>query len=245
MSEFHILIPARLASTRLPEKALAMVAGQPLILHTLARALDCRAASVHVATDSEAIAEVVREAGHAALMTAADHRSGTDRLAEAVEQLGLPAEAVVVNLQGDEPRMPAACLAQVAGLLGEQPQAHMATLWSPIKSAVEWQSPSVVKLVSSADGRALYFSRAGIPAARDVEWPKSRACRHIGLYAYRAAALLEWQRLPASELEQLESLEQLRALEAGWWIATARALEPVPAGIDTPEDLAELRASLA
>lgn len=239
--DFHILVPARLASTRLPRKALAELAGQPLVVHTLRRAEACGAASVHVATDSEEIAGVVRQAGGSVLMTSAEHRSGTDRLAEAVIQLGLDDAAILVNLQGDEPAMPAACLVQVAELLANDPEAHMATLWQAVEDPAQWQDPNVVKLVADARDRALYFSRAPIPHSRDGGWPAGLACRHVGLYAYRAGALKAWQALPDSVLEQAESLEQLRALEAGWRIATAQAAAPIPVGIDTPEDLERLR----
>lgn len=240
-ADFHIVIPARLESTRLPEKALADVCGKPLVVRVLERAWKSRAGSTHVATDSPRIAEVVREAGGQVLLTRPEHASGTERLAEAVDQLGLDDDAIMVNLQGDEPAVPPACLAQVAELLAADPAADMATLWMPIESVDDWRNPGVVKLVTDARGYALYFSRAPIPHARDGGWPGETARRHVGLYAYRAGRLRQWQALPVSRLEQLESLEQLRALEAGWTIACARALEPVPAGVDTPEDLEKMR----
>lgn len=240
-TEFHILIPARLASTRLPRKALAEIGGRPLILHTLDRAWAAGAATVQVATDSEAIAEVVVAAGGEVIMTRADHVSGTDRLAEAAASLGLPAEAVIVNLQGDEPGMPAACLRQVADLLLGAPEAEMATLWQPVLDQAQWLDPNVVKLVLDDAGRALYFSRAPIPHRRDGGWPEGLARRHVGLYAYRASALQAWQSLPPAALEELESLEQLRALAAGWQIVAAQACEAIPVGVDTHEDLARLR----
>jgi 3-deoxy-manno-octulosonate cytidylyltransferase (CMP-KDO synthetase) len=242
---FHILIPARLASSRLPEKALADLGGKPLVVRTLERALACGAESVHVATDSQPIAEAIEAAGGQVVMTGAAHRSGTDRLAEASARLGLADEAIVVNLQGDEPAMPVACLVQVAGLLAGDREASMATLWQPVADLAQWKDPNVVKLVSDRRNRALYFSRAPIPHVRDGDWPQSRASRHVGLYAYRAGALKAWTSLPESELEQLESLEQLRALEAGWLIATARAVESIPVGIDTRDDLERLRSELA
>lgn len=237
MSDFHVLIPARLASTRLPRKPLADVAGRALILRVCDRAREAGAASVHVATDSEEVASVVSADGAAVLMTRSDHRSGTDRLAEAASQLGLSAADIVVNLQGDEPEMPPACLRQVAALLASQPDARMATLWRSMESETEWRNPNVVKLVTDDRGRALYFSRSPVPYVREGGWPGSAARAHLGLYAYRAGALAEWRSLAPSELEILESLEQLRALSAGWVIACARAEEAVPAGIDTPEDL--------
>jgi 3-deoxy-manno-octulosonate cytidylyltransferase (CMP-KDO synthetase) len=243
-SEFHILIPARLASTRLPQKALADIRGKPLVVHTLDKALASGAASVHVATDSPAIADVVVQAGGQVVMTSGDHRSGTDRLAEAAGRLRFPEEAIVVNLQGDEPAMPAACLVQVARLLEADSEAQMATLWQPTDDRQQWLDSNVVKLVANARGRALYFSRAAIPHVRDGDWPQADGRRHVGLYAYRASALKAWQSLPSSPLEIHESLEQLRALEAGWIIACAQAVETIPVGIDTPADLERLRQSL-
>ncbi|NBB93588.1 MAG: 3-deoxy-manno-octulosonate cytidylyltransferase [Gammaproteobacteria bacterium] len=238
MTQFHILIPARLASSRLPRKPLAALAGRPLILRVCDRARLAGAASVHVATDSDEIAEVVRKDGGEVLMTSAENRSGTDRLAEAAARLGLDDDDIVVNLQGDEPEMPAACLRQVAQLLADEPDAHMATLWRAMADESEWLNPNVVKLVADDRGRALYFSRSPIPHVRDGGWPGPVARAHLGLYAYRADALRQWRSLPPSQLERLESLEQLRALAAGWIIACARAASTVPAGIDTPEDLA-------
>jgi 3-deoxy-manno-octulosonate cytidylyltransferase (CMP-KDO synthetase) len=242
--DFNVLIPARLGSTRLPRKALADLGGRPLVAWTLERARASGARSVHVATDDEAIARAVREAGGEALMTSPEHRSGTDRLAEAVRRLDLPDQAIVVNLQGDEPLMPPQCLAQVAGLLETDPAAQIATLWEPLEAREQWCDPNVVKLVLDEQGRALYFSRAPIPHARDQEWPEAIARRHVGLYAYRAGALREWSALPPSSLEACESLEQLRALSAGWSIATARAVSPIPVGVDTPGDLERLRQAL-
>ena len=242
---FHILIPARLASTRLPCKPLANLGGRALIVRVLERALEADAASVHVATDSAEIAAVVKQAGGLVVMTDPGHQSGTDRLAEAASQLGLAGDEIVVNLQGDEPLMPAACLRQVAELLSLDHRARMATLWRPIEVEAEWRNPNVVKLVGDSGGRALYFSRAPIPCVRDEVFRPSTARRHIGLYAYRVAALTDWANLPDSALEAAESLEQLRALEAGWRIACAQACAEVPPGIDTPEDLARVQSLFA
>lgn len=244
MTDFHILIPARLASTRLPRKPLADLAGRALILRVCDRAREAGARSVHVATDSEEVAQVVRADGGQVVMTRSDHASGTDRLAEACERLGFDENDIVVNLQGDEPEMPAACLRQVAALLDEHGDARMATLWRGLEGAAEWRNPNVVKLVIDAEGRALYFSRAAIPHVREGGWAGHAARAHLGLYAYRVGALFEWRNLPPSELEALESLEQLRALSAAWTIVCAQALEAVPAGIDTPEDLAEAASRL-
>lgn len=239
--EFHILIPARLASTRLPKKALLEIDGQPLVVHTLRRAEDCGAASVHVATDSDEIATVVRSAGGQVVMTSGDHLSGTDRLAEAVARLEFDDSNIVVNLQGDEPGMPTACVRQVARLLRNDLGARMATLHESILDEKQWRDPNVVKVVADNDGRALYFSRAPIPHPRDGQWPNQLAFRHVGMYAYRVSALLAWRKLAPSPLEQTESLEQLRALQAGWVIAVAGAVESIPVGIDTPGDLERLR----
>ncbi len=238
MSEFHVLIPARLASTRLPRKPLADLAGRPLILRVCDRARQAGAASVHVATDSGEIADRVKADGAAVVMTRSDHRSGTDRLAEAAGKLGFGADEIVVNLQGDEPEMPSVCLQQVAALLASRAEARMATLWRALDDEAEWRNPNVVKLVTDAEDRALYFSRSPIPHARGGGWPAAAARAHLGLYAYRAGALTAWQSLDVAELEELESLEQLRALAAGWTIVCARADATVPAGIDTPDDLA-------
>jgi 3-deoxy-manno-octulosonate cytidylyltransferase (CMP-KDO synthetase) len=237
MNAFHVIIPARMASTRLERKPLVDLAGKPMIVRVLERARQCGALSVHVATDDSEIAAVVEASGGEVLMTAADHRSGTDRLVEAAHLLGLADDAIVVNLQGDEPDMPPACVQQVAQLLDRHAAAAMATLWWPIEHREDWLDPNVVKLVADHGGRALYFSRAAIPHRRDGAWPEGQACRHIGLYAYRAGALASWPRLSPSALEQAESLEQLRALENGWSIMCERAVERVPPGIDTPADV--------
>lgn len=238
---FHILIPARLASTRLARKPLAMLGGKALIVRVLEQALKAGARSVHVATDSTEIASLAEAAGGSVVMTAGSHLSGTDRLAEAADALGLAGDEIVVNLQGDEPLMPTDCLRQVADLLAADRQAQMATLWSPLLSEAEWRNPNVVKLVTDARGRALYFSRAPIPHPRGRDFRPGEACRHIGLYAYRVAALKDWATLPPSPLESAESLEQLRALSAGWTIACAQACAEAPTGIDTPEDLARIQ----
>ncbi|MFU8876660.1 MAG: 3-deoxy-manno-octulosonate cytidylyltransferase [Wenzhouxiangellaceae bacterium] len=245
MTAFHILIPARLESTRLPEKALADLAGRPMIVRVVERAGQAGAQSVHVATDNERIAEAVRATGGNAVMTAADHDSGTSRLAEAAARLELDPDEIVVNVQGDEPLLPPACMRQVAELLQDDPEARIATLWMPLQDEREWRDPNVVKLVAASNGRALYFSRAAIPARRAGGWPQADARRHVGLYAYRVRALAEWSALPPSPLAELESLEQLRALQAGWPITCARAIKPIPPGVDTAEDLEAMRRRIA
>ena len=241
MNSFHIMIPARLASTRLPEKALADVAGKPLVVRVWERACTAGAASVHVATDAECIADAVRSAGGRVVMTASSHDSGTSRLSEAAGNLGLDGDEIVVNVQGDEPAVPIACLRQVAGLLGARTGAHMATLFVDLTDEAQWLDPNVVKLITRGDGTALYFSRAPIPARRAGGWPQGLARRHVGLYAYRAAALADWPGLAESPLAASEALEQLRALQAGWEIACQRAIEAIPPGVDTREDLEAMR----
>jgi 3-deoxy-manno-octulosonate cytidylyltransferase (CMP-KDO synthetase) len=239
--EFHVLIPARLESTRLPRKALADLGGRPLVVRVVERARAAGPASVHVATDSDEIAAAVESAGGAVVRTAAGHDSGTSRLAEAVERLGLDDGALIVNVQGDEPAVPVACIRQLADLLAARPDAEMATLCTPLNDDREWTDPNVVKLVRDASGNALYFSRAPIPAVRDGAEPPPVARRHVGLYAYRAGALRRWNALPDSRLAGSESLEQLRALEAGWRIVVADGAEPMPPGVDTPGDLEAMR----
>lgn len=241
MNEFHVLIPARLASTRLPEKALADLCGKPLIVRVWENAVASGADSVAVATDSERIADAVREAGGRVVMTAEGHDSGTSRLAEAAERLGLNRKAIVVNIQGDEPAVPVGCVRQLVDLLEADPEADMATLWVRLGDPAEWRDPNVVKLVADHAGRALYFSRAPIPASRDQAFPAGQACRHLGLYAYRVGSLSRWPGLPESAIERSESLEQLRALQAGWRIVCQEAVEQVPPGVDTPHDLEAMR----
>lgn len=237
-----ILIPARMASTRLPNKPLADINGRSLLEWVWRRGRAGRADEVVIATDDAVIDAAAREFGARVVRTRSGHLSGTDRLAEAVDLLEIADDTVVVNLQGDEPLMPAACLDQVAGVLEADTGADMATLWTPVTDPREADSPDVVKVVCRGDGRALYFSRAVIPRARAGDTGPLR--RHVGLYAYRAGRLRQWPMLPASALEMCESLEQLRALDAGWRIATAEAAEAIPAGVDTPADLERVRAIL-
>ncbi|GAB4167940.1 MAG: 3-deoxy-manno-octulosonate cytidylyltransferase [Wenzhouxiangellaceae bacterium] len=241
MIEFDIIIPARLESTRLPGKVLRPIAGRPMLLHVLDRAREAGASRVIVATDSDRIASVARESGADAIMTATTHVSGTSRLSETVQRLGLADERIVVNLQADEPLMPPVCLRQVAELLAVDGTAAITTLCVPIRSKSEWMDPNAVKVVADERGRALYFSRAPIPWQRDGDWPAETARRHLGLYAYRAGVLRGWSALPASRLEQIETLEQLRALEAGLVIRVADAREPVPPGVDTESDLQRVK----
>lgn len=247
-SPFIVAIPARLGSTRLPNKPLQLLADEPIIAHVVRCAQAAGAAQVVVATDAPAIADALADfANIQVCMTRADHVSGTDRLAECAQQLCWPDDAVVVNLQGDEPFVPASCIQAVVRALRES-QAAMATLATPIVSSTELFDPNVVKLVRRADGRALYFSRAPLPWHRDafardrVSLPFASGLRHIGLYAYRAGFLRRFAAMAPGQLEQIEALEQLRALEAGLDIAVALAPEPFPGGIDTVHDLARAEA---
>jgi 3-deoxy-manno-octulosonate cytidylyltransferase (CMP-KDO synthetase) len=243
---FVALIPARLASTRLPDKALADIGGSPMVVLVARRARAAGAERVAVATDSERIAEAVRQAGFEAVMTSPDHPSGTDRLAEAARLLGLSDETIVVNVQGDEPLIAPALLRAVAARLAASPDCAMATAAHPIRDAAELANPNVVKVVLDRAGRALLFSRAPIPFDRDrtVTFP-GHALRHIGLYAYRTRFLLAYPALERAPIEQLESLEQLRALWHGERIAV-EVTDAAPApGVDTPADLARVRALVA
>lgn len=244
MTEVVIAIPARFGASRLPGKPLRMIAGLPLVAHVIARAQAVGKVRVVVATDDLRIAEVGERMGVEACLTSAEHRSGSDRLAECADRLGLSDDTVLVNLQGDEPLMPPACLKQVARLLVRHPQAAIATLAEAIHEAEQLFDPNVVKVVCDQAGFARYFSRAPIPYARDAfaltqtELPEGLpARRHVGLYAYRVGALRQFTQLPPTPLESFESLEQLRALEHGLPIVVEEAVEPVPAGVDTEADL--------
>lgn len=236
--DFHIVIPARYASTRLPGKPLAKLAGKALIQHVVERAREAGAASVAVATDDYMVRDACQQSGVKVVMTSRRHESGTDRIAEAVVQLELPDDAIVVNLQGDEPLMPAALPRQAAALLAEDPDAGIATLCAPLEDPADFRNPNVVKLVMNAKGDALYFSRAPVPHPRDGGAETvPRAFRHIGLYAYRVAALKAFTQAEPCELEQTEKLEQLRALWLGVRIRVALAEARPGRGVDTEEDL--------
>ncbi len=245
------MVPARAASTRLPGKALADIGGVPMVVHVARRAAASGAARVVVATDDEAIASVVRSHGFTALLTSPEHPTGTDRLAEACQQLELPDETIVVNVQGDEPLIDPALVASVARMLQANPAADIATAAHPIARAESLFDPNVVKVVCAADGRALYFSRAPIPWARDALAKAERvlaqglpALQHVGLYAYRAGFLKRFPTLPQGALERFESLEQLRALEYGHAIVVHITPEAPAGGVDTPADLERVRAKI-
>lgn len=249
MPAFHIVIPARFASTRLPGKPLADIGGKPMVVRVLERARSAGAASVWVATDNEAVREAINAAGGDALMTRADHPSGTDRLAEVVDVLGWGADDIVVNVQGDEPLIDPGLIAAVAQALADDPAAAIATAAHPLQDSAEFFNPNVVKVVCDAHERALYFSRAPMPWARDAFATAQDplpgglpALRHVGIYAYRAAFLRRYASLEISPLEQWEALEQLRALWHGYPIRVLRIAAAPAAGVDTPEDLERVRA---
>ncbi len=241
MADILILIPARMASTRLPGKPLAEIAGLPMIVHVLRRALAAKLGPVVVATDSAEIAAAVDKSGGRAVMTRADHASGSDRIFEALGAVDPRAEAkIIVNVQGDLPTLDPAQIAAALGPLAD-PAVDIATLAAEITKPAERSNPNVVKIVGTPVGpsrlRALYFSRATVPAGDGPLY------HHIGLYAYRRRALERFVKLPASPLERREKLEQLRALEAGMRIDVA-IVDTVPLGVDTPEDLETARAML-
>ena len=244
---YHIVIPARYGSTRLPAKALADINGKPLVYWVWRQAMQSKAVSVTVATDDVRIQEAMILRGAEVVMTDPDHPSGTDRLAEVARLKAWDLSAIVVNLQGDEPLMPVANLEQVADLLNCHPEASIATLCKPIDTADAFHDASVVKVVSDASGRTHYFSRSPIPHVRgaDETFVPPEARRHVGLYAYRVSFLADFASQPVAPLEQLESLEQLRALHCGHEIRIADAIEPVPASVDTQKDLDAVRRLMA
>ncbi|MCL4760651.1 MAG: 3-deoxy-manno-octulosonate cytidylyltransferase [Burkholderiales bacterium] len=250
---FTVLIPARHASTRLPGKPLADIAGKPMVVRVAENARRSGAARVVVATDDGRIAEAARGHGVEAVLTRADHPTGTDRLAEAAAQLALAPEAIVVNVQGDEPLLAPALIARTAALLASRPDAAIATACHAIDDVDEAFNPNVVKVVLDAERNALYFSRATIPWARDAfgggrpgALPRELPIyRHYGLYAYRVAFLLRYPTLAPAPIERAEALEQLRALWHGERIVVdVTDATPAP-GVDTPEDLERVRALYA
>ena len=250
---FTVLIPARYASTRLPGKPLADIAGKPMVVRVADNARNSGAARVVVATDDARIADAARAHGVDACLTRRDHPTGTDRLAEAAIALGLADDAIVVNVQGDEPLLAPALVARMAALLASRPEAAIATACHPIHDAAEAFNPNVVKVVLDRAGFALYFSRATIPWAREAFAPARAGAppdhlpeglpiyRHYGLYAYRAAFLRRFPTLTPAPIERFEALEQLRALWHGERIVVeVTAGTPAP-GVDTPEDLERVR----
>ena len=250
--QFRVAIPARYASTRLPGKPLRLLAGRPLIEHVYRRARVSGALEVVIATDDPRIRAVAEGFGATVCMTAPAHPSGTDRLAEVATRLGWPDDAIVVNVQGDEPGLPPALIQQVALSLATHPDAGIATACTRIHAPAEIFDPNAVKVVCDAQGYALYFSRAPIPWHRETFWdggtgltdlPEQTAWfRHIGLYAYRVAVLRRYPQWSPAPAEQAESLEQLRALWHGIRIHVAEATEAPPPGVDTEADLARAEA---
>ncbi len=245
---FDVLIPARLASTRLPDKPLADLGGLPMIVRVAHAAARSAARRVVVATDAPRIIDACKAHHIEAVLTRADHPSGSDRLAEACTLLGLDGDDQVVNLQGDEPLIDPSMIDACASLLSERLDCVMATVAHAIDKLAEYANPNVVKVVLDAQSRALYFSRAPIAWWRDgnaaglLRLPAPAPLRHVGLYAYRAGFLRRFPGLPPSPLEQLEALEQLRVLWHGERIAVHVAIERPGPGVDTPEDLARVRA---
>ena len=245
-ADFLVVIPARLGSTRLPRKPLADIGGKPMVIRVAERAKQSLAHSVVVATDSPEIQAACDEYRIECLLTSADHPTGTDRIAEVAQLLKLPSNALIVNVQGDEPLIPPELINQVASTLAEHQECAISTVAVPITDATEINNPNVVKVVLNRAGEALYFSRAPIPFVREPQVDqKTDHLRHLGIYAYRADFLQAYTRLEPAPPEQAEALEQLRALWNGYRIAVHVASEAPPAGVDTPEDLERVRQMLA
>jgi 3-deoxy-manno-octulosonate cytidylyltransferase (CMP-KDO synthetase) len=240
--DFLVVIPARLGSTRLPRKPLADIGGKPMVIRVAERAKLSFAQSVVVATDSPEIQAACDEHRIDCLLTSENHPTGTDRIAEVAQLLKLPNDALIVNVQGDEPLIPPELINQVASTLAENTRCAISTVAVPITEAAEINNPNVVKVVLNRSGEALYFSRAPIPFVRDAQAIQSTEhLRHLGIYAYRADFLQAYSRLEPAPPEQAEALEQLRALWNGYRIAVHIASEAPPAGVDTPEDLERIR----
>lgn len=251
---FKVVIPARYASTRLPAKAVLDIAGRPMLQWVIRAAERSGADQILVATDDERVAQIAVDSnGHdVAVMTRSDHQSGTDRIAEVADHQGWDPRTIVVNVQGDEPQLPSVLIDQVATLLARHDDAHIATLCTPITSLHEFMDPNVVKVVTAGGTDAMYFSRAPIPWHRDgaTQGLASQtsilgAQRHLGIYAYRVEALRKVTSLPPSDLEVIERLEQLRALQAGMRIVVGVASEVPGIGVDTPQDLERVRAQMS
>lgn len=241
-ARFTVIIPARYASSRFPAKPLADIAGKPMVVRVCERAAKSGAAGVHVATDDERIARAVRVHGHSALMTRADHGSGTERIAEAAAALGLAADHIVVNVQGDEPLIEPELIAQVGSLLHTHGDAAMSTACHEIRDPAALGNPNVVKVVLDARGYALYFSRSQIPYPREQG---GRWYRHAGIYGYRVGFLERYCALAPSPLERTEALEQLRVLWHGHRIVVALSQRDSAPGVDTPQDLEAVRRMLS
>lgn len=246
---FNVVIPSRYASSRLPAKPLLDIAGKPMVIWVVEQALQSGAEEVIVATDHPEILQVVQSYGYQAIMTREDHPSGTDRIAEVAAHFGWPDDAIVVNVQGDEPLIDPLLIKEVAANLRDHPEAAMATACHAIHDREQIFNPNVVKVVTDRDGHALYFSRAPIPYARDAfqsesPSPEIVAYRHIGIYAYKVSFLNAYSHLDACALEKTEMLEQLRALWHGYKISVAETAHAPAAGVDTPADLVRVRMML-
>lgn len=239
--EFDILIPARYSSSRLPGKPLLDIAGKPLIQWAYESARASAAGRVVVATDDERISDTVRAFGGEVCMTRPDHVSGSDRIAEASEKLGLAEDSIVVNVQGDEPSLPGDLIDRVAGLLEDDPGLQVATACHPILDKKEFEDPNVVKVALNRSGQALYFSRAPIPFCASVETGERYGLRHLGIYAFRVGFLRRYSTLRVTPLESAERLEQLRILENGVPIALCLVEQFPGPGIDTLSDLERFR----
>lgn len=238
---FKVYIPARYASSRLPGKPLLEVGGKSILQHVYDNACASGAAEVVIATDDERIANAAAAFGGNVAMTSPVHPSGTDRIAEAVAARGEPDDTVIVNVQGDEPLLPAAVIGQVAALLEAGNEIDIATICEPVADSAAVTNPNIVKVVRGAGERALYFSRAPIPFTRDGALNLASYRRHVGIYAYRAGYLRRFVALPASELEQTECLEQLRALAHNAVVVAGDAVADCGIGVDTPADFEQLR----
>lgn len=250
MIDFHVVIPARYASTRLPGKPLLDIAGKPMVVWVAERAKAAGAKQVVVATDHQEIVSVVEAHGYQAMMTSSNHLSGTDRIAEVTAKLGLQADEIVVNVQGDEPMIEPSLIADVALTLSQSQTAVMSTACHPMNEAEDWSNANVVKVVLNKLNHALYFSRASIPYARDaVEEIKSlkerTSYRHIGIYAYRAHFLKTYANMQPANIERIESLEQLRVLYEGHQIAVSITENNPASGVDCQADLEHVRQRMA
>ncbi len=232
---YRIVIPARYASTRLPGKPLALLAGKPMIEWVYAAGMRSSADEVVIATDDIRVQKAAEAFGAHVVMTSSEHLSGSDRIAECCRLLGWSDAQLVVNLQGDEPLMPPACLDQIATLLKQDKEAGIASLYWPVKDATEFNDCNAVKVVCGTHNQALYFSRSPIPCGLDSDYRVAK--RHLGLYAYRNSELQALSGLAENALEQQERLEQLRWLANGKIIRMARAVEFIPPGVDSVEDL--------
>jgi len=239
---FVVVIPARYQSSRLPGKPLQDIAGKSMIERVYLQAKQSGAERVVIATDDQRIVNAANDFGAEVVLTATTHESGTERLAEVCQKLNFADDTIVVNVQGDEPLIPPVVVSQVAQLLVEAPEVKMASLSVPIDEPEDILDPNVVKVVCDKQQHALYFSRAAVPFERDGNWSNEHYSRHIGIYAYRAHFIGEYIKLAPSPLEKIEKLEQLRVLWHGEKIKMARASEIPAHGVDTPEDLAKVRA---